>query len=47
MPLTDPIHLTAKLADFVSGILNGTFKDSAAVCCNEKIQTGKDQQQQK
>ena len=47
MPLTDSIHLKEKLADFVSGIPNEIFKDSTAVCCNKKIQTGKDQQQQR
>ena len=43
--LTHPIHLKTKVAAFVSGIPTGIFKDSTAVCCNEKIQTGKDQQQ--
>ena len=48
MPLQSLLILSilkAKLAVFMSGSLTGFFKDSTAICCNEKIQTGKDQQQ--
>ena len=33
--LTNPIRLKAKLAAFVSGIPNGIFKNSTAVCCKK------------